>query len=69
MNNAVMPENPQYTHSIKLEETAQGVRISVHCYGNNQAETLNEVFGTYNAAKLMAKEQNILLAPMVIKEK
>jgi hypothetical protein len=30
-----MPENPVYSHSIKVEDTAKGIRIDVHVYANS----------------------------------
>ena len=30
----------QYTHSLKLEETSKGVRISVHVYANDQEQVI-----------------------------
>jgi hypothetical protein len=45
----------QFTHSIKVEETAKGLRFSVHFYGNNEDETIETVLKTYEKtiAKLM----------------
>jgi hypothetical protein len=37
----------QYTHSIKLEDTAKGIRISVHVYANNRQTALTEALNTY----------------------
>jgi len=44
-----MPEFPQltYTHSLKLEETAKGIRISIHVYVNDQQTVIEEAFRTY----------------------
>jgi hypothetical protein len=46
-NNASMPENPIYSHSIKIEDTAKGIRISVHVYTNDKATAIEQVFQTY----------------------
>jgi hypothetical protein len=54
----------QYTHSLKLEETAKGLRISVHVYANDRDTAVEEAFRTYNLAKLNCKERDILMAPM-----
>ena len=37
---ATMPEQPQYTHSIKLEDTAKGIRLSVHVYANSTNDAI-----------------------------
>jgi hypothetical protein len=42
----MMPETQTYSHSLKLEETAEGVRISVHVYSNNQEQAIEEAFNT-----------------------
>jgi hypothetical protein len=41
---APLPENqnPSYLHSLKLEETAKGLRISVHVYSSNQEQAIEE---------------------------
>ena len=61
---ATMPEVPAYSHSLKLEETAKGVRISVHIYAHNTAEALEEAFKTYLNAKIKAIDSKIPLAPV-----
>ena len=33
----------QFTHSIKVEDTAKGIRISVHVYTNDRQTAINEV--------------------------
>jgi uncharacterized radical SAM superfamily protein len=42
MSNEDIPVT-QFTHSIKVEETAKGLRFSVHVYGNNEDETVETV--------------------------
>jgi len=42
----MVPEG-QYSHSLKLEESAKGIRISVHVYANNQEDVIQETFETY----------------------
>ena len=59
-----MPLEPAYSHSLKLEETAKGFRISVHIYAHNTAEALEEAFKTYLNAKIKALENKIQLAPV-----
>ena len=59
----------QFTHSIKISETAKGIRIDVHVYATDQKTALEEAFGTYIHAREMAMEENIQLAPIEVKEK
>jgi len=54
----------QYTHSLKLEETAKGIRISVHVYTNDRNTAIDEAFTTYLEAKQRAEKQKIPLAPL-----
>jgi hypothetical protein len=63
-NNASMPEQPQYTHSIKIEDTAKGIRLSVHVYANSTGEALEQAFNTYLKAKITAVDNKIALAPV-----
>jgi len=59
-----MPENPQYTHSIKIEDTAKGIRISVHIYSNSTGEAIEQAFNMYLKAKITAVDNKIPLAPI-----
>jgi hypothetical protein len=63
-NNASMPENPQYTHSIKIEDTAKGIRLSVHVYANSTGEAIEQAFTMYLKAKITAVDNKITLAPV-----
>ena len=70
MNNqeSVIPTT-YYTHSLKLEETAKGIRISVHVYANNQEDVIQETFETYKKAIQTARDNKIQLVPMEENEK
>ena len=61
---ALMPEIPAYSHSIKVEDTAKGIRLSVHVYANTSAEAIEQAFQTYLQAKIKAAQNNIQLAPV-----
>ena len=61
---ASMPENPTYSHSIKIEDTAKGIRLSVHIYANSTGEAIEQAFSTYLKAKITAVDNKIQLAPM-----
>lgn len=64
MTSASMPEQPAYSHSLKLEETAKGLRISVHVYANDYEKAIEEAFKTYLNAKIKAIDNKIPLAPV-----
>jgi hypothetical protein len=54
----------QYTHSVKIEDTAKGIRLSVHVYANSSGEAMEEAFNTYLKAKMVAMDNKIPLAPV-----
>ncbi len=56
----------QYTHSLKLEETAKGLRISVHVYTSDKETAINEAFATYLETKQKCEKEKIQVAPMEI---
>ena len=59
----------QFTHSVKLEETAKGVRISVHVYGNDSTGTIDDAILTYQNTVKQLDTEKIIRAPMEISEK
>ena len=58
-----MPEHPAYSHSIKIEDTAKGIRLSTHVYANGTGEAIDEAFTTYLKARQTAMNNKIQLAP------
>lgn len=56
----------QFTHSLKIEDTAKGVRFSVHVYATDSKTALEETFNLYLAARDVAKQQNLEVAPFEI---
>lgn len=54
----------QYTHSVKIEDTAKGITISVHVYANSTGEAIEQAFTTYLRAKMTATDNKIPLAPI-----
>jgi hypothetical protein len=51
-----------------MEETAEGLRISIHVYSDNQKQAIEEAFNTYVKAKITAIDNKIPLAPVEIKQ-
>jgi hypothetical protein len=49
---------------LKLEDTAKGIRLSVHVYANSTGEAIEQAFSTYLKAKITAIDNKILLAPV-----
>jgi ribosome-associated translation inhibitor RaiA len=54
----------QFTHSLKIEETAKGIRISVHVYTNDSQTAIDEAMKLYLDTKLRAEKEKIQLAPV-----
>jgi len=61
-----IPNLVQYTHSVKIEDSAKGIRISVHVYTNNKDAAIDEVIKTYLEMKVKAEQNKIPVAPMEI---
>ena len=53
-----------YTHSIKVEETAKGIRVHVHVYGNGEEDTIATALRTYEKTVDRFKERGHTMAPM-----
>jgi hypothetical protein len=58
----------QFTHSLKLDDTAKGIRITVHVFANDMKTALKEAFELYGNAREVAKDNNIALAPVEVKK-
>ena len=54
-----MSETQTFAHSLKLKETAKGVRISVHVYSNDQEQAIEEAFNTYQKAKITEMDRSL----------
>ena len=51
-------------HSIKIEETAKGIRVATHVYGNNEEDTISSALGTYEKSLAKFKESGHVMAVM-----
>ena len=58
----------QFTHSVKISDTAKGIRIDVHVYANDKETAIIQAFQTYEGAKEEAELRKIPLAPIELKE-
>jgi hypothetical protein len=57
----------QFSHSVKLEQTAKGVRVTVHVNANNSDAATKEAIGLYLQTKSMLSKYEEL-APIEIRE-
>jgi len=58
---------PVFTHSLKIEDSAKGIRLSVHIYANDMKTALKEAFELYGNARAVAEDNEIPLAPVEVK--
>jgi hypothetical protein len=56
-----IPNLVQYTHSLKIEDTQKGIRISVHVYANSTGEVTEQAFNTYLKARQTEMDNKIPL--------
>jgi hypothetical protein len=61
LNATSIPENQPvpvvYTpRSVKIEDTAKGIRLSAHVYTNDKQTAINEAITTYLETKLKAEK-------------
>ena len=56
----------QFTHSVKISDTAKGIRIDVHVYANDKETAVLQAFDTYTFAKETAEIREIQLAPVEV---
>jgi hypothetical protein len=56
--------NIQKPTTIKIEDTAKGIRLSVHVYANNTGDAIEQAFTTYLKARMTATDNKIPLAPV-----
>jgi hypothetical protein len=55
-------EQPTYSHLIKIEDTAKGIKLSDHIYSNSSGEAIEHVSQTYLKANITAIDNKIQLA-------
>ena len=53
-----------YTHSVKLETTAKGIRPHVHVYANSEDEIIATARRTYERIVADLKENGFTIAPI-----
>jgi hypothetical protein len=66
LDNAEEPK-PTFSHSIKIEETAKGCRVSVHVYADTSEHARQQALKTYCGILDDLKRHDITVAPLCIK--
>jgi hypothetical protein len=54
----------QFSHSVKIEQTAKGARISVHVYSNSQDEAIGQAVQIYGAVRERLEREGHAVAPI-----
>ena len=68
MNQQIETEIPtQFSHSVKIEQTAKGARITVHVNSNDALEAMNQAINLYRATRLQLEQQKEVVAPIEVK--
>jgi hypothetical protein len=57
-------ENPNFSRSIKITDTAKGIRIDCHVWANSTGEAIQECFSMSLKARMKAMDNKIPLAPV-----
>jgi len=58
-----------FTHSLKISDTAKGVRFDVHVWATTKETAVQEAFALYDHAVATAVKMSIPMAPVEVKEK
>lgn len=57
----------QFSHSVKLEQTAKGVRVTVHVSANSPTTARQEAIDMYIATQAELRDKGIEIAPIDVK--
>ena len=57
----------QFTHSLKIEQTAKGARVTVHVNSNDALEAMNQAINLYRATMLELEQLKEVVAPVEVK--
>ena len=59
---AEIPTLQQYSHSLKISDTAKGVRFDVHVWANSSDIAVDQAFALYTGAVKRAADSSIPMA-------
>ncbi len=58
----------QFSHSVKIEQSAKGARVTVHVLGKNQQEVIDQAVRMYPSVRKRLEEEGHILSPIEIKD-
>jgi hypothetical protein len=64
-NNIELPS--VFSHSVKIEQTQKGARVTVHVNANNGLEAMEQSINLYRATKIELEQLKEVVAPVEIK--
>jgi hypothetical protein len=67
LDSAEIPEKPIFSHSVKLEQTAKGVRVTVHVSSDNFHDARMQSTELFIKVQEDLKIQGVPLAPIEVK--
>jgi hypothetical protein len=56
--------NPVFSHSVKILDTAKGIRVEVHVYTNDLDTAVTESVKLFQDTRKLAEKEKIPLAPV-----
>lgn len=59
----------QFTHSVKVEQSAKGARVTVHVFANSKDEAIRQAVDIYKSTIETLKAEKLEVAPIEVKEK
>lgn len=57
----------QFTHQVKIEQTAKGVRITAHVYANDRETAWREAYALYRDTVAVCETNKTPIAPFEVK--
>ena len=58
----------QFSHSVKIEQSAKGARVTVHVLGKNQQDAIDQAIQMYSSVRKRLEEEGHILSPIEIKD-
>jgi hypothetical protein len=58
----------QFSHSVKIEQSAKGARVTVHVLANSQQEAIDQAIQMYSSVRKRLEDEGHILSPIEVKE-
>ena len=59
----------QFSHSVKIEQSAKGARVTVHVFTTSKDEAIKQAVDFYKSTIEALKAEKLEVAPIEVKEK